>query len=93
MALIRPASVKLDYGSTQCSVSDIHFMGETAEVVLDTQFGEMTSLVMSSELQQREVKCGKRLGAVSYTHLQQAAEQKKMEKKKKKRILKKQNLM
>lgn len=60
-AMIRPFSLKLKKGG-DCEILNISFMGETAEVSVDTPQGVFLSHMMSRELEQMGVGIGDRVG-------------------------------
>lgn len=60
-ALIRPASVKLVSGDSKNSIREIVFMGETAEVLVDTTFGDLLCFMMSGELEREQLKVGSKV--------------------------------
>lgn len=60
-AMIRPFSIKLT-GQGDFLIREIIFMGETAEILLDTPQGEIRSQMMSREFERLGLKKGSRAG-------------------------------
>lgn len=60
-AMVRPFSIKLT-GQGDFLISEIIFMGETAEILLDTPQGEIRSQMMSREFERLGLKKGSRAG-------------------------------
>lgn len=54
-AMIRPFELQVEKNENGYLVSDIIFMGETAEVMIETENGMIISQVMSSEIKQKEL--------------------------------------
>lgn len=61
-AFIRPASIRAVPGGSGCILKEVIFMGETAELLLDTPFGQMQSFTMSSELTNPSLAVGDETG-------------------------------
>ena len=61
-AMIRPYAVKLMNGSEEYLVKEISFMGELADVVLETTDGDIISTVSYEELEVKGIKTGGRTG-------------------------------
>ncbi len=60
-AMVRPFSIKLT-GQGDFLIREIIFMGETAEILLDTPQGEIRSQMMSREFERLGLKKGSRAG-------------------------------
>lgn len=60
-AMVRPFSIKLT-GQGDFLIREIIFMGETAEILLDTPQGELRSQMMSREFERLGLKKGSRAG-------------------------------
>lgn len=59
---VRPFDIRLILSGNDCTIKDIVFMGETAEILLDTPKGEIFCAVMSGELETMNVTFGSKVG-------------------------------
>lgn len=59
---VRPFDFRIVPSGSDCTVKDIVFMGETADVLLDTPEGEVVCSMVSGELEALEVKIESKVG-------------------------------
>lgn len=60
-AMVRPFSVQLEKNADGFPVSEIVFMGETAEAVIQMEQGEIISQLLSRELKEKEISVNDRV--------------------------------
>lgn len=59
---VRPFDIRIVPSGNDCRVKDIVFLGETAEILVDTPKGEVFCMLLSSELEAMGTAAGDRVG-------------------------------